>query len=63
MFYCEHLSEEGEVFRVFKLQSVAIFDDMFIPDVYIEKTTSLVCVHYDIIHTIHILNGSCILQS
>jgi hypothetical protein len=38
MFYYEHPSEEGEVFRVFKRQSVAIFDHMFTQDVYIWKS-------------------------
>jgi hypothetical protein len=48
----EHPSEEGTVFGVFKRQSVAIFDHMFTPDVYIGKIPSLVLVHYDVIQNI-----------
>jgi hypothetical protein len=53
MFYYEHPSEEGEVFRVFKRQSVAIFDLMFTQDIYIGKTLGLGLVHYDVIQTIN----------
>jgi hypothetical protein len=49
MFYYEHHSEEVEVFRVFKRQSVAILDHMLTPDVYFEKTQSLVFEHDDLI--------------
>jgi hypothetical protein len=55
MFYCVHPSEEGDVFQVFKRQSVAIFDHIFTPDVYIGTTPRLIFVYYDVIQTIHIL--------
>jgi hypothetical protein len=37
MFYYEHPSEEGKMFRVIKRQYVAIFDQMITPDIYIGK--------------------------
>jgi hypothetical protein len=45
----KHPSEEGEVFWVIKRQYVAIFDQMFAPNIYIGKKPSLVFVHHDVI--------------